>query len=142
MAGVVGGVFNAVSFEPVFVVCLVIYSIHSNSRQSLQLGVALGLAILASITTSVDEKSAAHGGYPSDISSDADAYKGIAAGYWFIFALVALLSVTVLLCYKQEANLRPQDSDHNDIQMEAKPEEDALPLDRIRAVKVALPLSA
>lgn len=120
--------------------CLVSYIVRLFCHQSLQLGVALGLAILASITTSVEEKSAVRGGGPSDTSSDADAYKGIAAGYWFIFALVALLSVTVLLCYKQEIHLRPQDQ--NDIQMEAKFEEDALPLDRMCAVKVALPLSA
>ena len=73
----------------------------SNFPKALQLGIALGLAVLASITTSVDKSHTA-----SSPGSKAG-YDGIAAGYWFILGLVILFAILVLIFYKSDrpANL-------------------------------------
>ncbi len=59
---------------------------------SLQLGLALGVAILTSIKTSIDNKKVARGEHPG--------YAGIADGYWFVFAWVAVTAVLFFVFYK------------------------------------------
>lgn len=83
MAGVVGGIFNA----------------------ALQLGVGLGVAIVASISTSIEQKRAAQG-----IATPED-YHGAAAAYWFIVAWLVLLAVLILLFYRVEPQWRTKGED-------------------------------
>jgi hypothetical protein len=70
IAGTVGAVFNT----------------------ALQLGLALGLAIITSIQTSTDNKRAAQGMVVG--------YQGIADGFWFVLAQVVVTMVGVLVFYK------------------------------------------
>ncbi|KAF8330309.1 major facilitator superfamily domain-containing protein [Cantharellus anzutake] len=79
IAGVVGAIFNV----------------------SLQLGLALGLAILTSIRTSIEKKKIQRGEHPG--------YTGIADGYWFVFAWVAVTAVLFFLFYKKGASGPPDE---------------------------------
>ncbi|KAI0741438.1 major facilitator superfamily domain-containing protein [Daedaleopsis nitida] len=67
MAGTVGAIFNG----------------------ALQLGTAVGIAVVGSIESSIDAK---HGG--------SDAFAGRAAAFWFMLAVVAAEFVGLLLCYR------------------------------------------
>ncbi|KAF8305938.1 MFS general substrate transporter [Clavulina sp. PMI_390] len=84
MAGVTGAIFNA----------------------ALQLAVALGVAINASIVQSIDTKRASKG--------EEVGFNGIAAGYWFNLAFVSIMLIGVLIFYKRErlemlAEIAPND---------------------------------
>jgi len=73
MAGTVGAIFNG----------------------ALQLGSAVGIAAVGSITTSVQEK------------SGVDNYAGQAASFWFIFALVIAELIAMLVFYRVQAEAEP-----------------------------------
>lgn len=73
MAGVAGAMFNS----------------------ALQLGVAVFIAILSSITQSVDKKRVKQGKEPG--------YHGIAAGYWFVLAWVCFVFIMVQVFYTAES---------------------------------------
>jgi Ni/Fe-hydrogenase subunit HybB-like protein len=74
--------------------------------QAIQLGVALGVAILASISTSVTNKRVKQG--HSSGSSD---YHGAAAAYWFVVAFIAFLGVMISVFYRVEDRYRTQSKD-------------------------------
>jgi len=57
---------------------------------ALQLGAAVGSAIIASIQASVSK------------DKPADSYDGRAAGFWFLLAVVALMTVCVLIFYRAD----------------------------------------
>ncbi|KAG8839989.1 hypothetical protein FRB91_006637 [Serendipita sp. 411] len=95
VAGTVGAVFNC----------------------ALQLGSAVGLAAVSSITTSVDEKSHLEipiTEFPSrlhEISKGLwkQAYKGRAASYWFLLAILGVEALCVLVFFKVDL---PNQSHH------------------------------
>jgi len=95
MAGVVGGVYNS----------------------ALQLGIALGLAALASITTSVDKK------HVTASNSLNPGYYGVAAGYWFILGLVILFAIMILIFYKSDpsATDEEQRSGEHELKVRTRP---------------------
>jgi hypothetical protein len=65
---------------------------------SLQLGAAVGSAIIASIQASVSQ------GKP------ADTYEGRAAGFWFLFASVCLMTICVIFFYRVDRRPVAEDS--------------------------------
>ena len=69
--------------------------------KALQLGIALGLAVIASITTSVNKS------HPTSTAGSNPGYDGVAAGYWFILGLVILFVVMVLVFYKSGPSKGP-----------------------------------
>ncbi|KAI0042428.1 MFS general substrate transporter [Auriscalpium vulgare] len=70
IAGVTGAIFNS----------------------SAQLGIAVGLAVVTTISTSIDKKRVAAG---KDVG-----YHGIADGFWFVLAVVAAEALAVVIWYK------------------------------------------
>jgi len=70
IAGTIGAIYNA----------------------GLQLGCALGLAVVTSITTSLDAKKRDRG--------EEVGYGGIAAGYWFVVAFCAVEALAILVFWK------------------------------------------
>ncbi len=79
MAGTVGAIFNG----------------------ALQLGSAVGLAVVTSIQTSVETK---HGGPTS--------YSGRAAVFWFVLVVVCAEAISLLVFYRVEAEPNGLSKDH------------------------------
>jgi MFS family permease len=75
MAGTVGAAFNS----------------------ALQLGAAIGLAVVTSIETNVANK---NGGFTS--------YKGRAAGFWFLLAVVVVELIAALIFLKEDKVSKPE----------------------------------
>ncbi|KAG8750828.1 hypothetical protein FRC14_000185 [Serendipita sp. 396] len=97
VAGTVGAVFNC----------------------ALQLGSAVGLAAVSSITTSIDERNAGRLEIPvTEWSRHLDeitkpmwrlAFKGRAASYWFLLAILVLLLVAVFAFFKADVPVHHED---------------------------------
>ena len=82
-AGTVGAIFNS----------------------ALQLGSAIGLAAITSIQTSIDGDGvhAVSAPLPTTQTEWRHAYRGRAAAYWFVFAVVVLETLAVLLFFRSHA---------------------------------------
>ncbi|KAI0049700.1 MFS general substrate transporter [Auriscalpium vulgare] len=89
LAGTIGAIFNA----------------------ALQMGNALGLAVIGTITNSVDKKRIKEGEDPG--------YHGIADGFWFLLAALVLEIVLLLIFYKIEK--QPVPAPAQDIEGNATP---------------------
>lgn len=70
IAGIVGAIFNC----------------------ALQMGIAIGLAVMASITTSINQQRAAKG--------ETVDYEGLKDSFWFTVAFTAFMAFMVLIFYK------------------------------------------
>ncbi|KAI0042849.1 MFS general substrate transporter [Auriscalpium vulgare] len=75
IAGVTGAIFNS----------------------SAQLGIAVGLAVVTTISTSIDKKRVTAG---KDVG-----YHGIADGFWFVVAVIAAEALAVLIWYKVDGQV-------------------------------------
>lgn len=97
VAGTVGAVFNS----------------------ALQLGSAVGLAAVSSITTSIDEKSSFElpttewRSHLDEISKSMwkQAFKGRAASYWFLLAILVILTIAVAVFFK--VDIPVHDEEHH-----------------------------
>ena len=67
-------------------------SVLDNSNTALQLGLALGLAVITSIQTSENQKEIAKG--------HSAGYVGVRDAYWFVVAWVAITIIAHLVFYK------------------------------------------
>jgi hypothetical protein len=85
MAGVVGGIFNS----------------------ALQLGVGVGVPVMASISTSIDKKRIAQG----LATPDSGDYHGTAAAYWFVVAALVAWAIGMLAFYRVEDMYRRKGED-------------------------------
>ncbi|KAG8827583.1 hypothetical protein FRC17_007795 [Serendipita sp. 399] len=90
-------------------------------NSALQLGSAVGLAAVSSITTSIDERNASRLEVPvTEWSHQLDkittsmwksAFQGRAASYWFLLALVILVSIAVVFLFESDV---PTDQKEHD----------------------------
>jgi hypothetical protein len=82
-AGTVGAIFNS----------------------ALQLGSAVGIAVVTSIQTSIDGGGVhtASALLPTTKAEWTDAYRGRAAAYWFVFTVVVLETLAVLVFFRSHA---------------------------------------
>ncbi|KIM33566.1 hypothetical protein M408DRAFT_61189 [Serendipita vermifera MAFF 305830] len=109
VAGTVGAVFNS----------------------ALQLGSAVGLAAVSSLTTSIDEKTTFE--IPlSQWSQNLDqitssmwkeAYKGRAASYWFLLAILLVLTIAVVVFFKVDVPVHEEPKPAEKVDVEATPTE-------------------
>lgn len=74
-------------------------------NSALQLGSAIGLAAITSIQTSIDgdEAHAVSTPRPTTQTEWTHAYRGRAAAYWFVFAVVVLETIAVLVFFRSHA---------------------------------------
>ena len=95
IAGIVGAIFNS----------------------ALQLGSAVGAALITSIQLGVDK------------ASDTDSpYKGRAAGFWFTLGVVAVEALAVLVFYKSTpVEKKPDDTDTDAVTIVIVQNEDVIP---------------
>ena len=111
-AGTVGAIFNS----------------------ALQLGSAVGIAAVTSIQTSIDgDVNPASPPIPTTEAGWKDAYRGRAAGYWFSFAAVVLVTLAVLVFFRSHAI--PSDEEREEAR-ERKLDEEALDNSRGQPTRV------
>lgn len=94
----------------------------------------MGIAAVTSIQTSIDgEVNPASPPIPTTEAGWKDAYRGRAAGYWFVFAAVVLATLSVLVFFRSHAI--PSDEEREEAR-ERKLEEEALDHSREQATQV------
>jgi len=78
---------------------------------ALQLGSAVGIAVITSIQTSVDGADAAAAPRPTTEAEWIYAFRGRAAGYWFIFTVAILEVLSVLVFFHPHAELSDEEQE-------------------------------